>query len=188
MTLLLRAHFTGATDRFPFRIIPFGMGPVPGGESYSGSVVLEGDTIVVNSAVGYDQVIKTSEFLKNSFRGSHNISNVLAAVAVARSLGIDNDVVRVSLREFRGVEHRQEYVRTVNGVDWINDSKATNINAMRQALEALPGTAVLIAGGRDKGNDYVIYCRAGTGKGIFTHCSRRIAGKNSFCLSGHCGC
>ena len=43
---------------------------------------------------------------------------------------------------------------TINGVDWVNDSKATNINAMRQALEALPGTAVLIAGGRDKGNDY----------------------------------
>jgi UDP-N-acetylmuramoylalanine--D-glutamate ligase len=151
---LLRSHFTGAADRFPFRIIPFSMVPVSGGESYSSIVFLEDDTIVVRSAAGDDHIIKTSEFLKSSFRGSHNISNVLAAVAVARSLGIDNDVVRVSLREFRGVEHRQEYVRNINGVDWINDSKATNINAMRQALEALPGKGVLIAGGRDKGNDY----------------------------------
>ena len=67
---------------------------------------------------------------------------------------IDNEVVRLALSEFKGVEHRQEYVMTVNGVDWVNDSKATNINAMRTALAAVPDTAVLIAGGRDKGNDY----------------------------------
>ena len=151
---LLKEHFFEGTERFPFRILPFGMDPVVGATSDSPFVFLDGDSLSVHTADGVDRVIKTSEFLKNSFRGRHNIANVLAAIAVARALGIGNDVVRLVLREFRGVEHRQEYVMTINGIDWINDSKATNINAMRQALEALPGTAVLIAGGRDKGNDY----------------------------------
>ncbi len=70
------------------------------------------------------------------------------------ALGISYEVVRSVLREFKGVEHRQEFIMTVNGADWVNDSKATNINAMRQALEAVQGSCVLIAGGRDKGNDY----------------------------------
>ena len=151
---LLRAHFLDGADRFPFRILPFGMEPVAGGVPDHRIVSLEDDTIVVRTVNGEEPVVVTSDFLKNSFRGRHNISNVLAAVAVAKALGIDNDVVCLVLREFRGVEHRQEFVMTINGADWVNDSKATNINAMRQALEALPGMAVLIAGGRDKGNDY----------------------------------
>ncbi len=150
---LLREHFT-CRDRFPFRLMPFGMEPLPGGVPDHRAVFLEGDTLVVHTAGGNVPVLVTSDFLKNSFRGRHNISNVLAAVAVATALGIENDVVRLVLREFRGVEHRQEFVVTINGVDWVNDSKATNINALRQALEAVPDMAVLIAGGRDKGNDY----------------------------------
>ena len=150
---LLRAQFAGK-GRFPFRIMPFGMEPVGGGDPDSRIVFLEGDTLVVRTADRDEPVISTADFLKNSFRGRHNISNVLAAVAVARALDIDNEAVRLALREFRGVEHRQEYVMTINGVDWVNDSKATNINAMRTALAAVPDTAVLIAGGRDKGNDY----------------------------------
>ena len=152
--LLLREHFIDGTERFPFRIVPFGMEPAVGTKPASCIVFLEGDALTVRTVDGDERVLETSEFLKNSFRGRHNISNVLAAVAVARVLGIDNEVVRLVLGEFRGVEHRQEYVMTINGADWVNDSKATNIKAMRQALEALPGTAVLIAGGRDKGNDY----------------------------------
>ncbi len=151
---LLREHFLAGKTRFPFRIMPFGMDPVAGATTDPRIVFLDGDSLRVHTADGDDCVIKTSGFLKNSFRGRHNISNALASLAVARALGIDNDVVRLVLREFGGVEHRQEYVKTINGADWVNDSKATNINAMRQALEALPGTAVLIAGGRDKGNDY----------------------------------
>ena len=150
---LLREHFAGA-DRFPFRIIPFGMEPVGGEKPDVRIVFLEGDSLVVRTADCDEPVLSTADFLKNSFRGRHNVSNVLAAVAAARALGIDNEAVRLALREFKGVEHRQEYVMTINGVDWVNDSKATNINAMRTALAALPDTAVLIAGGRDKGNDY----------------------------------
>jgi UDP-N-acetylmuramoylalanine--D-glutamate ligase len=134
--------------------MPFSMAPLLVGAPDCRAVFLDGNTLVVHTADGNETVLVTSDFLKNSFRGRHNIANVLAALAVAGALGIERDVVRQVLREFRGVEHRQEFVATINGVDWVNDSKATNINALRQALEAVPDTAVLIAGGRDKGNDY----------------------------------
>jgi len=151
---ILREHFFDGAERFSFRLIPFGMEPLVAARRDSPVVCLEGDSVVVRTLNGDEPAVATSDFLKNSFRGRHNISNVLAVVAVARALGIDSEVVRRILCEFRGVEHRQEYVVTINGVDWVNDSKATNINAMRTALEALPGTAVLLVGGRDKGNDY----------------------------------
>ncbi|MEI8186438.1 MAG: UDP-N-acetylmuramoyl-L-alanine--D-glutamate ligase [Chlorobiaceae bacterium] len=149
---LLSEHFAG--ERFPFTLVPFGLEPVSAGRIDCRMVLSDGEKIVARTAEGEEEVIRISEFLKNSFRGRHNISNVLAAVATARALGIGSDVVRSVLREFQGVEHRQEFVMMVNGASWVNDSKATNINAMRQALEAVPGTCVLIAGGQDKGNDY----------------------------------
>jgi UDP-N-acetylmuramoylalanine--D-glutamate ligase len=151
---LLREHFTAESARFPFRIVPFGMDEPAGNGIDRRTVVLDGDAIVVRKAEGEERVAVTSDFLKNSFRGRHNIYNVLAAVAVSSALGIEGEVVRSVLREFDGVEHRQEFVATIDGTGWVNDSKATNINAMRQALVASPGRVVLIAGGRDKGNDY----------------------------------
>ncbi len=149
---LLREHFGGW--EFPFAILPFGLESATGGLEDRRIVLVDNESVAVRSSDGKEKVIEISEFLKNSFRGRHNISNVLAAVAVAQALGVDSEVVRSVLREFKGVEHRQEFVMTVNGVSWVNDSKATNINAMRQALEAVPGSSVLIAGGQDKGNDY----------------------------------
>jgi len=151
---ILREHFFNGRERFPFRVIPFGMESVAGIRRDYPVVFLEKESVVVRTLNGDEPFLVISDFLKNSFRGRHNISNVLAVVAVARAMGIDKEVVCQILREFRGVEHRQEYVETINGVDWVNDSKATNINAMRTALEALPGTAVLLVGGRDKGNNY----------------------------------
>ncbi len=151
---LLHAHFTADNAQFPFRMYPFGMEPVGQGEIDHRIVLLDGDTVIVRTDSGVERVMATSEVLKKSFRGRHNISNVLAAVAVARALGIGNEPLLSALRSFQGVEHRQEFVKSIDGVDWVNDSKATNLNAMRQALESLPSTAVLIAGGRDKGNDY----------------------------------
>lgn len=151
---LLHAHFTADNAQFPFRIYPFGMEPVVRGEIDRRLVLLDGDTVIVRTDNGVERVMDTSEVLKKSFRGRHNISNVLAAVSVARALGIGNEPLLAALRSFQGVEHRQEFVKSIDGVDWVNDSKATNLNAMRQALESLPSTAVLIAGGRDKGNDY----------------------------------
>lgn len=155
---LLREHFA-CRDQFPFNIMSFGMEPACKGVPDIRAFFLEGDTLVAHTPDGDEPVLVTSDFLKKSFRGRHNISNVLAALAVAGALGIQREVVCQVIREFRGVEHRQEFVMTINGVDWVNDSKATNMNALRQALEALPATAILIAGGRDKGNDYAAITR-----------------------------
>ncbi len=86
--------------------------------------------------------------------GTHNLNNGLATALASRASEIKNDVIRKSLETFEGVEHRLELVRTVDGVKYINDSKATNINAVWYALDSFDMPMVLILGGRDKGNDY----------------------------------
>ncbi len=87
--------------------------------------------------------------------GKHNLSNGMATALAARASEIKNEYIRESLQSFEGVEHRLEYVRTYNGVKYINDSKATNINAVWFALDSFNVPVVLILGGRDKGNDYL---------------------------------
>lgn len=87
--------------------------------------------------------------------GKHNLSNGLATALAARASEIKSDVIRESLQTFEGVEHRLEHVRTVNGVKYINDSKATNINAVWYALDSFDMPMTLILGGRDKGNNYL---------------------------------
>lgn len=89
-----------------------------------------------------------------SLSGKHNLNNGLATALAARAAEIKNDVIRESLRTFEGVEHRLEHIRTVDGVKYINDSKATNINAVWYALDSFNMPMALILGGRDKGNDY----------------------------------
>ncbi|MFB6231231.1 MAG: UDP-N-acetylmuramoyl-L-alanine--D-glutamate ligase [Salinibacter sp.] len=89
-----------------------------------------------------------------ALRGRHNVYNSLAAAVSARVMEVENAVIRESLAGFEGVPHRLEEVRTVNGVLYVNDSKATNVNAVWYALESFERPVVLIAGGRDKGNDY----------------------------------
>ncbi len=89
-----------------------------------------------------------------ALRGRHNVYNSLAAAVAARVMEVRSDVVRESLRTFAGVPHRLEHVREVEGVRYVNDSKATNVNAVWFALESFSEPVVLIAGGRDKGNDY----------------------------------
>jgi UDP-N-acetylmuramoylalanine--D-glutamate ligase len=89
-----------------------------------------------------------------ALRGRHNLYNSLAAAIAARAMEIRSDVVRQSLTSFEGVPHRLEKVRVVHDVTFVNDSKATNVNAVWYALESFPGNVILIAGGRDKGNDY----------------------------------
>lgn len=89
-----------------------------------------------------------------ALRGRHNVYNSLAAAVAARVMEVRSDVVRESLRTFAGVPHRLEYVREVEGIRYVNDSKATNVNAVWFALESFSEPVVLIAGGRDKGNDY----------------------------------
>lgn len=89
-----------------------------------------------------------------ALKGKHNVLNSMAATLAANVIGIDKAVIAESLKTFGGVEHRLQYVATVNGVRWINDSKATNVNSCWYALEAMTTPTVLILGGKDKGNDY----------------------------------
>ena len=89
-----------------------------------------------------------------ALKGRHNVLNSMAATIAANVLNIKKDVIRESLMSFKGVEHRLQYVATVRGVRWINDSKATNVNSCWYALESMTTPTVLILGGKDKGNDY----------------------------------
>lgn len=89
-----------------------------------------------------------------SLTGRHNIYNSLAAGIASNISGIRKDVIRKSLSDFPGVEHRLEKVATVRGVLYVNDSKATNVDACWYALESMKTKVVLILGGKDKGNDY----------------------------------
>ena len=89
-----------------------------------------------------------------SLTGKHNLYNSLAAGLAANISGIKKDVIRQSLSDFPGVEHRLEKVCKVRGVQYVNDSKATNVDACWYALESMKTPVVLILGGKDKGNDY----------------------------------
>ena len=89
-----------------------------------------------------------------SLRGKHNMYNSLAAGIAAHLSGIDDDTLRQSLSDFEGVEHRLQKVARVGGVQYINDSKATNVDACWYALESMTSPTILIIGGKDKGNDY----------------------------------
>lgn len=108
-----------------------------------------------------DQIhIKTTQkpfsmsIMNLALQGKHNIYNSLAAGLAARVLEVRDEVIRESLIDFTAVEHRLEYVATANGIKYINDSKATNVNAAWYALESMHKPVIWIAGGVDKGNDY----------------------------------
>ena len=89
-----------------------------------------------------------------TIKGNHNLKNAMAAATVANLLKIRKETIRKSLEHFQGIEHRLENVLTINKVRYINDSKATNINATYYALESMESPTVWIVGGIDKGNDY----------------------------------
>ena len=87
-------------------------------------------------------------------KGAHNVENVLAAVCAARLAGVKAEAIAEAVRNFRAVEHRLEFVATVRGVDYYNDSKATNVDSTMKAIESFPGRIHLILGGKDKKSDY----------------------------------
>ena len=89
-----------------------------------------------------------------SLSGKHNLYNSLAAGIAARLAGVSDEVIREGLGDFKGVEHRLEKVADVRGVAFVNDSKATNVDACWYALDSMKTPVVLILGGKDKGNDY----------------------------------
>ncbi len=87
-------------------------------------------------------------------KGAHNLENVLAGVSIGALVGCQPDQVREAVRNFKAVEHRLEFVAKIAGVDYYNDSKATNVDATVKALESFPANIHLILGGKDKGSDY----------------------------------
>jgi UDP-N-acetylmuramoylalanine--D-glutamate ligase len=89
-----------------------------------------------------------------TLRGAHNVENVLAAVCVARLGGVEAESIRASVASFKAVEHRLEFLANIVGVEFYNDSKATNVDATKKALEAFQGCVHLILGGKDKNSDY----------------------------------
>jgi UDP-N-acetylmuramoylalanine--D-glutamate ligase len=89
-------------------------------------------------------------------KGAHNLENVLAAVCAGVLMGCAPEKIRQAVREFKAVEHRLEFVASIGGVDYYNDSKATNVDATIKALESFPANIHLILGGKDKGSDYTV--------------------------------
>lgn len=109
------------------------------------------DFIVLKLNKEEEQLMQIGEL---NLQGRHNLQNGMATALAARASEIKNEFIRESLQSFEGVPHRLEHVRTYKGVRFINDSKATNVNAVWYALDSFKMPIVLILGGRDKGNDY----------------------------------
>jgi UDP-N-acetylmuramoylalanine--D-glutamate ligase len=108
-------------------------------------------TVVWFSAENH--LMPTSEI---PIRGRHNVENTMAAAAVARIVGIDDAAIAAAVKTFKAVEHRLEFVRTVHGVDYYNDSKATSVDATLKAIDGFDGNLWIILGGKDKGSDYTM--------------------------------
>lgn len=117
--------------------------------------VMEGAFTLDNKlTIRYNEDEYTIPTEELSLRGRHNIYNSMAAAIAGKIMNITNEVIRRSLATFNNIEHRLENVLTVKGVQYINDSKATNVNSSWYALECMDRPVVWIAGGTDKGNDY----------------------------------
>jgi UDP-N-acetylmuramoylalanine--D-glutamate ligase len=99
------------------------------------------------------EILQVSEI---PLKGAHNLENVLAAVCTSILGGCSPVEVRKAVQNFKAVEHRLEFTATINGVDYYNDSKATNVDATIKALESFPANVHLILGGKDKGSDYTV--------------------------------
>jgi len=114
-------------------------------------VYLKDKQIIMN----YKTVQKIMGISTLALKGKHNTKNAMAAAMAASLLKVRKDTIRESLEDFEGAEHRLESVLKINGVQYINDSKATNVNATFYALDCMQSPTVWIVGGVDKGNDYL---------------------------------
>jgi len=114
---------------------------------------VRGGNIVWKSSAGETNVLSLTDI---PLKGSHNVENVLAAVSVGMLAGCAPERIREAVGQFKAVEHRLEFVSRINGVDYYNDSKATNVDATMKALESFPANVHIILGGKDKGSDYSV--------------------------------
>jgi UDP-N-acetylmuramoylalanine--D-glutamate ligase len=137
-----------AAKRAPSRVFWFSME-----HAVEQGAWLEDGFVVYRGAVN-GAVEKVMPLTGITLKGSHNVENVLAAVVAARQAGASAEAVRSAIEKFHAVEHRLEFVATVNGVHFYNDSKATNVDATAKAIAAFSSGIHLILGGKDKGSDY----------------------------------
>lgn len=114
---------------------------------------LEDQQITINTNHKNQEPL-TMSITELALQGKHNIYNSMASGIVAKVLELRNESIRDSMGSFNNIEHRLEHVAKISGIDFINDSKATNVNSTWYALESMPAQVVLILGGVDKGNDY----------------------------------
>jgi UDP-N-acetylmuramoylalanine--D-glutamate ligase len=134
-------------DKVPGTVLWFDRGPVQRGAG------LDGDWVALFNPGG--ETVRICPREEVALPGEHNLENALAAAAAAWAAGADPPAIGRTLRSFRGIEHRLEYVDRVGGVEFVNDSKGTNPGAAIKALQAFPGKRkILIAGGKDKGSDF----------------------------------
>jgi len=127
------------------RCAAFGLGLPPA----EGAGIIENNMII-----NWKQISLTMSILDIALQGNHNTYNSMAAGISGMAVNIRNEAIRESLSDFKGVEHRLERFLKVHGIEFINDSKATNINSTWYALESMSQPTVWIVGGIDKGNDY----------------------------------
>ncbi len=120
-------------------------------EKFENAAYTDGCDLIYKNKKGKEKIVDSRKLI---IKGKHNIYNSLASIAAARIFNIDTKIIEKTLLEFKGVEHRLEYVRELNGVKFYNDSKATNVNSVSYALQGFSEPIILILGGRDKGNDY----------------------------------
>src|SRR4051812_9148639 len=121
-------------------------------EVESGSFVRDGQIVFRENGLA-QTVLAVPEI---QLKGSHNLENVLAAVCAGALMGCAPEKIRNAIVNFKAVEHRLEYVATIGGVEYYNDSKATNVDATMKALQSFPANIHLILGGKDKGSDYTM--------------------------------
>ena len=121
-------------------------------EVQNGAWVRDG-RILFRDSNGQREIMLVGEI---PLKGLHNVENVLAGVCAGALMGCEPAKIRKAIQEFKAVEHRLEYVATIKGVEYFNDSKATNVDATIKALESFPKNIHLILGGKDKGSDYTV--------------------------------
>jgi UDP-N-acetylmuramoylalanine--D-glutamate ligase len=138
----MNQHKISAT-RVPFSIKK----PIDGDGAF-----LNENQITLNYKPNQQPLIMTIEQL--ALQGKHNVYNSMAASLAARIVDVRKEIIRESLQDFQNVEHRLEFVASINGIEFINDSKATNVNSTWYALESMEKPVIWICGGQDKGNDY----------------------------------
>lgn len=119
---------------------------------FSTNEKVDGCYLKDNDIYFFDEKIINTKDIK--LQGNHNYQNAMCAIMIAKHFNVSNDIIINTLKEFSGVEHRIEYTRTINGIEFYNDSKATNVTSTQIALNAFKKPTILILGGLDRGHSF----------------------------------